>query len=199
MPDGPDPRAFRHVMGLFATGVAVVSTAVGGEVLGMTANSVTSVSLEPLLVLVCVDLRARIAPHMTAGRTFAINFLRDDQEVLSRYYAGGWRDHPRPEHYFAAWAGAPRLVGALAAVRCDVHRVDEGGDHHIVIARAVDLTEGPAPWNPLLFFAGRYRRLAPLDAVAAPPERLGPDGVSIYYEEWSATDRRPAGAGNDSA
>jgi flavin reductase (DIM6/NTAB) family NADH-FMN oxidoreductase RutF len=186
-------------MGLFATGVAVVSIRVDAEILGMTANSVTSVSLTPPLVLVCIDLRARIAPHMTVGRAFAINFLRDDQEVLSRYYAGGWREHPQPEHRFAAWNGAPRLVGALASVRCDVYRVDDGGDHHIVIGRALELMEGSPPWTPLLFFAGRYRRLAALDAVTAPPERLGPDGISIYYEEWSAADRRPAGAGDGPA
>ena len=191
MPEGPNPKTFRHTMGLFATGVTVVSIRKRGEVLGMTANSVTSVSLEPLLVLVCVDLRARIAPHMTLGRFFAINFLRDAQEVLSRYYAGGWRDHPQPEHRFEQWNGTPRLVGALAAVRCQVHRVDEGGDHHVVVGRVLELGEGPAPWNPLLFFAGRYRGLAPLDAVAAPPERLGPDGISIYYEEWGGADRRP--------
>lgn len=199
MPDRPDPKTFRHTMGLFATGVTVVSIREGDEVLGMTANSVTSVSLEPLLVLACVDLRARIAPHMTVDRFFAINFLRDDQEVLSRYYAGGWRDHPQPEHRFEPWNGTPRLVGALAAVRCQVYRVDEGGDHHIVVGRVLQVGEGPAPWNPLLFFAGRYRRLTPLDAVAAPPERLGPDGISIYYEEWGGADRRPAQAADPPA
>jgi len=198
MSETPDSKTFRRTMGLFATGVTVVTLREDDEVLGMTANSVTAVSLEPLWVLVCVDVRARIAPHMTVGRPFAINFLRDDQEVLSRYYAGGWRDHPQPEHRFDEWNGTPRLVGALAAVRCDVHRVDDGGDHHVVVGRVLELMEGPSPWTPLLFFAGRYRRLAPLDAVAAPPERLGPDGVSIYYEEWGGTGRRRTEAADPS-
>ena len=189
MPDGPDPKIFRRTMGLFATGVSVMAVHGEGGVVGMTANSVTSVSLDPMLVLVCVDHRARIAPYVTIGRRFAINFLRDDQEVLSRYFASGWRDRPPPEFRFETWGGAPRLVGALAAVRCQVDRLFDGGDHHIALGRVLDLHEGPSPWHPLLFFAGRYRRLAPPETPAAPPEERGPDGVSIYYEEWSGADR----------
>lgn len=185
-----DVRAFRRTMGLFATGVTVVAVDTAGGPLGMTANSVTAVSLDPLLVLVCVDHRARLHAHLTEGRRFAISILRDDQEVLSRYFAGGWRDHPAPEYRFEAWDGAPRLVGALAAIRCEVARLYEGGDHTIVLGRVTGLHEGHDPHRPLLFFAGRYRRLAPLAAPAMPPEQWGPDGVSIYYEEWSA--QRPA-------
>jgi len=183
----PDSRAFRRTIGLFATGVTVVAVQLPDGVLGMTANAVISVSLDPLLVLVCVDHRARLADHLEVGGPFSINVLRDDQEVLSRYFAGGWRDLPQPEFRFESWDDAPRLVGALAALRCVVDRMDDGGDHWIVVGRVVDLHEAPSPWNPLLFFAGRYRRLSPAAAPAAPPEELGPDGVSIYYEEWGAS------------
>lgn len=183
-------------MGLFATGVTVVAVHEDGGVVGMTANSVTSVSLDPMLALVCVDHGARIAPYLIVGRRFAVNFLRDDQEVLSRYFASGWRYRPLPEFRFETWGGTPRLVGALAAVRCQVDRVYDGGDHHIVVGRILELSEGPSPWNPLLFFAGRYRRLAALETPASPPEEWGPDGVSIYYEEWSGADRPRREAGD---
>lgn len=181
-----DPKAYRHTIGLFATGVAVIAVETGAGVVGMTANAITSVSLDPLLLLVCVDHRARIHAHLVVGRAFSVNVLRDDQEVLSRYYAGGWRDRPAPEHRFEAWAGAPRLVGALAAVRCTVTRTLDGGDHTIVLGRVDDVYEDGAHANALLFFGGRYRRLAPIVTPGAPPERWGPDGASIYFDEWSA-------------
>lgn len=194
--EGPDPKAFRRTMGLFATGVTVLAAQGPDGLVAMTANAISSVSLDPLLVLACVDHKARFAAHLAPGLVFSINFLRDDQEVLSRYFAGGWRDHPVPEHRFEPWGGAPRLVGALAAVRCDVDRLYDGGDHWIVMGRAVGLHEGTAPWNPLLFYAGRYRRVAPLATPAAPPERWGPDGISIYYEEWASWGR-PASESTD--
>ncbi|MDR7555904.1 MAG: flavin reductase family protein [Armatimonadota bacterium] len=193
-----EARAFRRTMGLFATGVTVVAVDTGAGPLGMTANSVTAVSLDPLLVLFCVDHRARLHPHLVEGRPVAISILRDDQEVLSRYFAGGWRDRPAPEYRFEAWDGAPRLVGALAAIRGEVARLYDGGDHTIVLCRVTGLYEGRDPYHPLIFFAGRYRRLAPLAAPAEPPEQWGPDGVSIYYEEWgtpppaSSSDPEPA-------
>ncbi|MGQ0569999.1 MAG: flavin reductase family protein [Armatimonadota bacterium] len=188
----PDARAFRRTVGLFATGVTVVAVQTPDGIIGMTANAVTSVSLDPLLVLVCVDHTARLSSHLAVGGPFSINVLRDDQEVLSRYFASGWRDLPPPEFRFEPWGAAPRLVGALAAIRCVVERLYDGGDHGIVIGRVVGLHIGGTQQNPLLFFAGRYRRLAPLVSTAAPPEELGPEGVSIYYEEWSAEHRAPA-------
>lgn len=191
--EGPDPRVFRRTMGLFATGVTVLATHTPDGVVAMTANAISAVSLEPLLVLACVDHRARLAAHLAPGLPFSINFLRDDQEVLSRYFAGGWRDHPAPEFRFESWDGTPRLVGALAAVRCDVDRLHDGGDHWIVVGRVVGLDEGTAPWNPLLFYAGRYRRVAPAAIPAQPPEQWGPDGVSIYYEQWDAPDPQAGG------
>jgi flavin reductase (DIM6/NTAB) family NADH-FMN oxidoreductase RutF len=179
-------------MGLFATGVTVVAVPSDGGVLGMTANAFCSVSLDPLLVLICVQRHARIAARLRVGKPFSVNFLRDDQEALSRYFSGGWRDLPAPEFRFTQWADAPRLVGALAAARCVVDRRDDGGDHWIIVGRVRDLFSDGAHHNPLLFFAGRYRRLAPLAVPGGPPEERGPDGVSIYYEEWSAVPHGPS-------
>lgn len=182
----PDAKAYRRTIGLFASGVAVLAVDTAAGVLAMTANAITSVSLSPLLLLACVDRRARIHSHLVPGRVFSVNVLRDDQEVLSRYFAGGWRDRPAPEHRFEAWSGAPRLVGAVATLRCVVDHVLDGGDHSIVLAQVVGLYEDDAQHNPLLFFAGRYRRIAPIVAPGLAPERWGPDGASIYFDEWSA-------------
>jgi flavin reductase (DIM6/NTAB) family NADH-FMN oxidoreductase RutF len=187
----PDKKAFRRTIGLFASGVTVVAVYAEDGVYGMTANAVCSVSLDPLWVLVCVNRTARLAAHLPDGQGFCLNILRDDQEVLSRYFAGGWDGLPVPEFRFETWGDAPRLVGALAALRCVVERRYDGGDHWIVIGRVIGLFDGSHPHNPLLFFAGRYRRLAPLAVPGLPPERRGPDGMSIYYEEWSAAPQRP--------
>ncbi len=192
-----DPRVFRRTMGLFATGVTVVAARTADGVVAMTANAVSSVSLDPLLVLVCVDHRARLAGHLAVGLPFSINLLRDEQEVLSRYFGGGWRDHPAPEFRFEVWDAAPRLIGALAAIRCDVDRLYDGGDHHILVGAVRSLVEGPDPWNPLLFYAGRYRRLAPPAVPAAPAEEWAPDGVSIYYEEWGPPEREAHAKASD--
>jgi flavin reductase (DIM6/NTAB) family NADH-FMN oxidoreductase RutF len=183
---GPDPKAYRRTIGLFATGVTVLAVDTTAGVLAMTANAIASVSLAPLLLLACVEHRARIHGHLVPGQVFSVNVLRADQEVLSRYFAGGWRDRPAPEHRFVQWGGAPRLVGGLAALRCVVHRNLDGGDHTIVLARVAELFEDDAHHNPLIFFAGRYRRLAPMVTPGVAPEQWGPDGASIYFEEWSA-------------
>lgn len=181
---GPEARAYRRTIGLFATGVTVVAASDGAAVVGMTANAVCSVSLDPLLLLVCVGRTARLAAHLAPGVPFSVNVLRSDQEVLARYFAGGWRHLPRPEFRFEPWGAGHRLVGALASIGCTIDRCLDGGDHWIVVGRVTDLYDGGPPADPLLFFAGRYRALAPL-AAEVPPEVVGPDGVSVYYEEWS--------------
>ncbi|MDR7521289.1 MAG: flavin reductase family protein [Armatimonadota bacterium] len=182
----PDSHAFRRTIGLFATGVSVVALQTPDGVAGMTANAICSVSLEPLLVLVCVDRKARLARDLGVGRPFSINILREDQEVLSRYFGGGWHDLPPPEFRFEDWDGTPRLVGALASIRCAVDRLHDGGDHWIVLGRVVGLFEASGPSHPLIFYAGRYRRLAPPPVPAAPPERWGPDGVATSGEDRGA-------------
>jgi flavin reductase (DIM6/NTAB) family NADH-FMN oxidoreductase RutF len=183
---GPDAKAYRRTVGLFGTGVTVLAVDTAAGVLAMTANAIASVSLSPLLLLACVDHKARIHSQLLPERVFSVNVLRDDQEVLARYFAGGWRDRPAPEHRFEPWGGAPRLVGGLAALRCVVERVLDGSDHAIVLARVADLHEDGAQHNPLLFFAGRYRRLAPIVTPGLAPEQWGPDGASIFFDEWSA-------------
>src|SRR5438270_8438994 len=88
---------FRRALGAFATGVTVITVDQDGEVHGMTANAFTSVSLEPLLVLVCVDHRARTHAHLHARKRFGINVLADNQRAISEYYARSTETHQHAE------------------------------------------------------------------------------------------------------
>ncbi len=180
---GLDPAAFRRIMGLFATGVTVVAVDVPDGVHGMTANAVASVSLEPFLVLVCVDRRARMHQHLAEGRVFSINILRQEQEPLSRYFAGSWPHNRPPEFRFQRWTPGPLLVGALASVGCRVERLLDGGDHTIVLGRVTGMHQGESG-QPLLFFGGRYRRLMEAEAYAgAPADPWTHESARIHYDE----------------
>ncbi|WP_322511365.1 flavin reductase family protein [Chloroflexus sp.] len=152
-----DPRDYRATMGLFATGVTVITASDGEQIRGMTANSLTSVSLDPLLLLVCVDRKARMAPVIAAATHFAVNILRVDQEAIARHFAG--RPQPNLEIPLAELAGAPILSDSLATLVCTRDRILDGGDHLIVLGRVVALRRAPEG-EPLLYFAGAYRQLA---------------------------------------
>src|ERR1700726_5039578 len=109
---------FRQAMGSFATGVTVITLAEAeGEVHAMTANAFTAVSLDPLLVLVCVDHRARTHAHLHARKRFGVNVLRNDQQTISEYYARSAETHQHPEAAGARFdrtaQGTPVLQGAL--------------------------------------------------------------------------------------
>ena len=179
-----DPNRFRRVMGLFATGVTVLAAQHADDVHGMTANAVTSVSLDPLLVLACVGKQARMYPFIEQAGGFSLNILTHDQEVLSRYFAGSWKMATPPEFRFTPWEGGPRLIGALATIGCRTERSIEAGDHWIVLGRVIALHEGDASAQPLVFFAGRYRRLSDVEAAPA-PDMWKDQAVQIYYGEWS--------------
>lgn len=159
---GPLPERFRRVLGRFATGVGVMTTAVDGTPHAMTANAFTSVSLEPPLVLVCVDRRAIMATRVRRAGCFAVTFLAADQTALSAWFA----DPSRPDDasQFAGIdtrtvaTGAPVLAGGVGYVDCRLHAVHDGGDHLIVVGRVVALEEGPAD-EPLLYYGSAYGRL----------------------------------------
>lgn len=157
-PVGPD--RFRAVMGRFPTGVTVV-TAVGPEgPVGMTANAVASLSLDPLLVLVCFDNTARTLPVVRDSRRFGVNVLATGQDELARRFAGKL---PEAEK-FAGVAhelvdGVPVIAGAHAWLGCALERLVPGGDHTIGIGEvcAAELGEG----EPLVWYAGGYGAFAP--------------------------------------
>jgi flavin reductase (DIM6/NTAB) family NADH-FMN oxidoreductase RutF len=152
---------FRRVMGQFATGVTVVTTRLGDEVHGLTANAVCSVSLEPLLVLVCVDHTADTHPLLEKSGIFAVNILSHEQENLSQLFAG-----PTEEKvgrlgalgYRTAVTGAPIIDGCLAYLDCRVVAAYPGGDHTIFVGEVEEAEIGENA-SPLLFFRGRYERV----------------------------------------
>lgn len=182
-----DAAAFRRTAGHFATGVTVVAVADGGGVHAMTANAFTSVSLDPLLVLVALARRGRMAGLLERATGFTVNVLREDQGALSTFFAGAWRDAEPPPFRFMPWQGLPRLEGCAAAFGCEVAERLPGGDHWLVLGRVVALHEGLEPHHPLIFHRGRYRALA-REAGSAAPELEDGDGVPepahVYYEPW---------------
>jgi 3-hydroxy-9,10-secoandrosta-1,3,5(10)-triene-9,17-dione monooxygenase reductase component len=154
-----DARAFRQTVGQFVTGVTVIAAEVDGAVRAMTANSFTSVSLDPPLVLFCVGKTSHLGRLIHDASGFSVNILRHEQQHLSTYFAGGWRQDAPPPFTFSPWDGGPLLDGSLAALGCDVETIYEGGDHWIVLGRVLSLYRNESA-SPLVFRSGRYLALA---------------------------------------
>lgn len=167
-----DPTAFRQVMGHFATGVTVVTTALDEQRAGITVNAFCSVSLEPPLVLVCIEQRNYTHDLLIEAGTFAINFLTSQQADISRCFAGqgdeklvgfcGVTTHP-------VATGAPVFDECLAFVDCRVVAVYPGGDHSIVIGRVEAL--GSSDATPLLYYHARYGQLDEAELDLGPSTR----------------------------
>lgn len=155
-----DPSTFRQVMGRFATGVTIVTTAHGDQRAGITVNAFCSVSLDPPLVLVCIEHRNYTHDLITDSGAFAVNFLDSEQADVSRCFASqgdarltdfcGVATHP-------VATGAPVFDQCLAYVDCRVTAVYPGGDHSIIIGRVEAL--GSSDAHPLLYYRARYGRL----------------------------------------
>ena len=138
----------------------MVTTIHAGEPLGLAVGSFTSVSLDPPLVLFCIDRRSWTWPRMEEAGAFCVNVLAEDQERICRTFATRGADRFRGLGWRAGTTGAPILDDVLAWVECTVERVDEAGDHFVVVGRVVDLDTG-RPGGPLLFFRGGYGRYSP--------------------------------------
>lgn len=179
--------AFKQIVGQFATGVTVVTTSYMGKVAGITVNTFCSVSLEPPLVLVCIDLKSHTLPIIRESGSFAVNILSSEQEDISRCFAGSSKE--RYEYfcsasYHAAATGAPILDGSLAFIDARVAAEYPGGDHAIFLGQveamgmdgaiafaddSVGLDEAivdafarnghQAEKVPLAYYRGKYRHL----------------------------------------
>jgi flavin reductase (DIM6/NTAB) family NADH-FMN oxidoreductase RutF len=153
---------FRKALGSFATGVTVITVDSDREVHGMTANAFTSVSLDPLLVLVCVDHRARTHTHLHAKKRFGVNVLAENQRAISEYYADPSPTHQHAEQEAGARFdrtkhGTPVLHGALAYLECRLHSAQDAGDHTIFIAEVEEVVVRQG--DPLVYFRGEYRNI----------------------------------------
>jgi flavin reductase (DIM6/NTAB) family NADH-FMN oxidoreductase RutF len=159
-PEPPNPELFREVFGRFATGVAVITAAGPGGRGGMTANALCSLSLDPLLALVCFENRARTLPIVRESGRFGVNLLGAEQEDIAGVFASKLPEGEkldsvahRLEH------GVPVIDGALAWAACDLRELIAGGDHTIAIGEVLALGLGGG--EPLLWYAGEYHALSP--------------------------------------
>ena len=157
-----DPREFRDALGTFATGVTVVTCMSGdGKPIGLTANSFNSVSLDPPLVLFSLDRRSFSFAHFQSASHFAVNVLASSQQEISRHFARASEDKWRDIGFDVGGVGCPSLPGALAVFECSTHAIHDGGDHIIIVGRVERFAHRPG--EPLLYYRGRYARIAPAD------------------------------------
>jgi 3-hydroxy-9,10-secoandrosta-1,3,5(10)-triene-9,17-dione monooxygenase reductase component len=161
-PDHLDARTLRQTLGRFVTGVTVIALESDGEVRAMTANSFTSLSLDPPLVLFCLGKDTKAGRHIHSVSGFAVSILGHHQQDLSSYFAGSWKDEEAPPFTFTMWEGGPRLDGCIAALGCRVHAIHEGGDHWIVVGQVIATYRGDGSGLPLVFFGGKYTSLGDL-------------------------------------
>jgi flavin reductase (DIM6/NTAB) family NADH-FMN oxidoreductase RutF len=155
-----DTLRFRQVIGHFATGVAIVTCYGPDGPTGLTTNAITSVSLEPLLLLVCFDNGSRTLPAVREARRFCVNVLRAGQEDLARVFASKRVAREKFEAVTHMEAhGVPVLDGALAWLACDLEALHAAGDHTIGIGAITQMDADPAG-EPLVWFRGDYGTFA---------------------------------------
>lgn len=159
----PAPGDFRRAMGRFCTGVTVIASGTGASTEAMTANAMTSVSLDPLMLLVSVRTTGRMCERLSPGRPFSVSVLSESQEDLSALFARS--DRPSGDVAFerlGAWpgrGGSALVAGALAAFECTVEAAYPGGDHTLFLGRVTAVHQGPAEARPLLYYQGGHPRL----------------------------------------
>ncbi len=157
--DADAQRAYRDTIGLFATGVAIVTASGRDGPAGMTTNAVASLSLDPLLLLVCFDRDSRTLPVVQESGRFAVNVLRAGQEELAAVFASKRVARAKFEDVTHREAhGVPVLDDALAWVACELRDVHDGGDHTIGVGAVIGHRAGDG--EPLVFFGGRYGGVA---------------------------------------
>jgi flavin reductase (DIM6/NTAB) family NADH-FMN oxidoreductase RutF len=181
MPDAAaapfDSDHSRAVMGHFVTGVTVVTAFDGERPNGITVNALSSVSLDPPLVMVALDRRRFLTPIVRAAGRYAVNILSEVQQALSDCFAGAPVEPGRPDFCGAAWhrgeTGLPLLDGAIATLECTVVQTFSAGDHDLFIGLVDVLASEREHQMPLLYYRRRYLRIerAATAAVEGKPER----------------------------
>src|SRR5436305_4474545 len=152
----PEPELFREVFGRFVTGVAVITSAGPTGIGGMTANALCSLSLEPLLALVCFENQARTLPIVRDAGRFGVNILNEHQAQLAGVFASKLPEAEKLDGVaHRLEAGVPIIEGAIAWAACDLRELIAGGDHTIAIGEGRELGLGEG--EPLLWYGRRYR------------------------------------------
>jgi flavin reductase (DIM6/NTAB) family NADH-FMN oxidoreductase RutF len=155
MPSRPELELFREVFGRFVTGVAVITSAGPGGIGGMTANALCSLSLDPLLALVCFENEARTLPIVRDAGRFGVNVLNEHQADVAEVFASKLPEEEKlqvVDHRVVG--GVPIIEGAIAWATCDLRELLAGGDHTIAIGEVRELGLGDG--EPLLWYGGRY-------------------------------------------
>jgi flavin reductase (DIM6/NTAB) family NADH-FMN oxidoreductase RutF/pimeloyl-ACP methyl ester carboxylesterase len=156
---GSDARTLRDAMGCFATGVTIITAhAADGKPIGLTANSFTSVSLDPPLLLVCIANNAGSAETLRIAEHFAVNVLQIGQQPVSNLFAGKSEDRFAGTRWEVGEYGAPILPSSLGIFECKRHTLHEAGDHFLLVGQVEKASFEPRR-DPLLYFRGKYRRL----------------------------------------
>ena len=192
--EGVGATELRTAMSHFATGVAVL-TAVDaqGAPFGTTANAVSSVSLDPPLVLACLREESETLAALLDHGGLCVNVLREDQREVAERFAGP----AAPEtwtgvaHRRSPTVGVPVLDGSLATLECVLHEVADGGDHRIVIGRVIAVDHSVEPGAPLVFFQGSFGMPSVEQALPAPAVEEEPDveeepAVEVALARWSS-------------
>jgi flavin reductase (DIM6/NTAB) family NADH-FMN oxidoreductase RutF len=167
---------FRKVLGHFVTGVTVVTALDGDRPFGITVNALSSVSLDPPLVMVALDRRRFLTPIVRAAGRYAVNILSEEQQALSDCFAGAPVEPGREDFCGAAWqpgeTGLPLLDGAIATLECTVVETFSAGDHDLFIGRVDTLANETHHPMPLLYYRRRYLRVerAATSEVEGKPE-----------------------------
>ena len=171
------PGYFRQVMGHFVTGVSVVTALDGDRPAGITVNALSSVSLDPPLIMVALDRSRFITPIVRSTGRYAVNILGDGQQALSDCFANAPVSPGRDEFCGAAWqrgpTGLPILDGSIASIECTIVETFSAGDHDLFIGRVDALTTGPAAPEPLLYFRRHY---VSIEQAATAPVEGKPEG-----------------------
>ena len=156
---GSDARTLRDAMGCFATGVTIITAhGVDGKPIGLTANSFTSVSLDPPLLLVCIANNAGSAEALRSAESFAVNVLQIGQQPVSNLFAGKGEDRFAGTRWEVGEYGAPILPSSLGIFECKRFALHEAGDHFLLVGQVEKASFEPRR-DPLLYFRGKYRRL----------------------------------------
>ena len=153
-----DSDLFRCVLGHFCTGLVIVTSSVGDKPVGMTAQSFTSLSLEPPMILFCPAKTSTTWPLIHRSGRFCVNILGEHQEHVSRQFAQSGTDKFSSVRWYWSDNGNPRLDDCISHIECTLEAVHEAGDHRIAVGRVGSLSLG-SPTHPLIFFKGAYRQL----------------------------------------
>ncbi len=157
-----DPEDFKKALASWATGVTVLTSAHEGLTYGITATSFSTLSMDPLLVLVCIQKGNHLEQMVPASGKFAVSILASDQEAISNYFAISGRD-PEPEladfETFVEHTGCPIVKGAMGHLDCELESILPGGDHVIALGRVVGAGNDPEK-EPLLYFRRGYYGLS---------------------------------------